>query len=142
MKLTLEIDPLSAASQLRNARLRVSFQENAGYKLETFVTRCGDVCVVFVVATKSAMVKLAKKIDESASDVACYGMVSGVDVSPRPADCGLPVDGMALVEFVVQGSSQSRKFPQGRHGSASHPREAERVKLLAEVQLVSCTGWA
>ena len=75
------------------------------------------VSLLFVVATgtKSAMVKLAVKIDESASNVV------GVDVSPRPADCGLPVDGMALVEFVVAGRSHSCRFLQGRHGSASHP---------------------
>ena len=72
------VSPRSAASRLRNACL--SFQENAGWKLETFVTRCADVCVLSVVAkdtvsavlfvvatdTKSAMVKLAQKNDESA----------------------------------------------------------------------------
>merc|ERR1712064_206724 len=55
--------------------------------------------------TMSAMVKLARQIDEAASDVVGYGMVSHPMTSSRdklwramlsflsrPADCGMPVD--------------------------------------------------
>ena len=74
------VSPLSPRPADCGMPVCVSFQEKAGYKLETFATRCADVGVLSVVATdtKSAMVKLAQKTDESASDVV------GVDVSPRP----------------------------------------------------------
>jgi hypothetical protein len=59
--------------------------------------------------TMSKMAKLAREIDESASDVVGYGMVSHTMTSsrdrvwramlsflPRPADCGMPVDEVTL----------------------------------------------
>ena len=60
--------------------------ENAGYKRETFATRCADVGVLSAVATAtmSAMVKLEREIDE----VACWA-----GLSPLPAHRGVPVAG-------------------------------------------------
>merc|ERR1712065_37752 len=61
--------------------------------------------------TMSAMVKLARQIDESASDVVGYGMVSHPMTSSRdklgramlsflsrPAECGMPVDSVSFQE--------------------------------------------
>ena len=63
----------------------------------------------------------------------CFGMVSGVDVSPRSTLMTWPS------WFLRLRASHSRRFPQGRHGSASHPREAERVSSCeaAGVGLIS-----
>ena len=65
----VQVLSLSAASRLRNASFRCVLPETAGDKPETFVTRCGDVGVLSVVAkvTTSAIVKLARQTDDSAS---------------------------------------------------------------------------
>ena len=54
-----------------------------------------DVERVTLARTMSAMVKLTQENDESCVYVIGYGMVP---LSPRPADCGKPLDGVALQE--------------------------------------------
>ena len=54
----------------------------------------------------SAMVKLTQENDESCVYVVDYGMAPP---SPRPADCGMPVDGVALRYTAPTRSGRSRR---------------------------------
>ena len=67
-----------------------------------------DVGRVADARTMSAMVKLTQEIDESCVYVVGYGMVSLL--SPRPADCGMPVDGVE--SWLHEDSSDPRRADQ------------------------------
>ena len=78
--------------------------------------------------TTPAMVKPTQEIDESASDVV------GVDVSPPPADCGLDVDGSALVVFVDEGARTPTDFPKVAMAQCRILEKlSELIELLAEM---------
>ena len=112
-----------------------------------------DVARVTVVRTMSAMVKLTQENDESCVYVVGYGMESLV--SPRPADCGMPVDGVALQETAgytaPTRAGQSRRYRGAclgddgvRHGVPDDvfPRQAvESNALLFSLDQPSAEDW-
>ena len=86
--------------------------------------------------TMSAMVKLTQENDESCVYVVDYSMAP---LSPRPADCGMPVDGVALRYTAPTRAGRSRRHrgaclgDEVRHGVPDDvlPRQAVECPVLS-----------